>query len=80
MFTDFEKLDKTHRKIPVKFLRTPIFVKYLQTVASELVRYFVYIFLSQVYLQEKQEYENYLRITPECFDEFFVLFKDDITQ
>ena len=38
------------------------------------------IFLSEVHLEEKQEYENYLRITPECFNELFVLVKNDITQ
>ena len=35
---------------------------------------YVYILLSQVCLEEKKEYENYLRIAPE-----FVLFKDNIT-
>ena len=37
------------------------------------------IFLFEVCLEEGEEYENYLRITPKCFDELFVLAKDDIT-
>ena len=32
----------------------------------------VYIFLYQACFQEKEEYENYLRIDPECLDELFV--------
>ena len=40
----------------------------------------VYIFRFQVCLQEKEEYENHLRIVPECFDELFVIFKDNTTQ
>ena len=40
----------------------------------------MYIFLSEVCLQEEEEYNNYLRITPECFDELFVLVKGDITK
>ena len=40
----------------------------------------MYIFLSQVYLQEKEEYENYLKIAPEWLDELFVLLKDNIPQ
>ena len=39
----------------------------------------MYIPLSEVLLEEEEEYKNYLRITPECFDELFVLAKDDIT-
>ena len=31
-------------------------------------------------MKEKEEYENYLRLAPECLDELFVLFKDNITQ
>ena len=39
----------------------------------------MYILLSEVYLGEG-EYKNYLRIIPECFDELFVLVKNDITK
>ena len=56
------------------------FVGYLRTIASESVRYYVYIFLSEVCLEEEEEYRNYLRITPECFDALFTLVKDDITK
>ena len=56
------------------------FVGYLRTIASESVRYYVYIFLSEVCLEEEEEYRNYLRITPECFDALFALVKDDITK
>ena len=38
----------------------------------------MYIFLSEVCLEEEEEYENYLRINPECVDDLFVLVKDDI--
>ena len=31
----------------------------------------MYIFLSEVRLEEKEGYKSYLRITPECFDELF---------
>ena len=48
--------------------------------ASELVKYLVYIFLSEVCLDEKEEYKNYLRITSECFGKLFVLVKDYITK
>ena len=40
----------------------------------------MYILLPGVHLEEKEEYENYLRITPECFDKLFVLVKDNITK
>ena len=40
----------------------------------------VYIFLSQACLQEKEEYEIYLKLDSERLDELFVLFKDKITQ
>ena len=40
----------------------------------------MYIFLSEVCLDEEEEYENYLRITPECFDELLVLVKDSVTK
>ena len=33
----------------------------------------MYIFLSEVHLVEEEEYANYLRMTPECFDKLFVL-------
>ena len=49
------------------------FVEYLRTAASESGRYKVYIFLSEVRLKEEGEYENYLRITRECFDKLFGL-------
>ena len=42
LLPDFEKLHKIHRKIPVKFLRTPL-AEYLQMVASELVGYQVIV-------------------------------------
>ena len=40
----------------------------------------MYIPLPEVLLEEEEEYKNYLRITPVCFDELFVLVKDDITK
>ena len=40
----------------------------------------MYIFISEVHLEEKDEYKNYLMMTHECFDEFFVLVKDNITK
>ena len=55
------------------------FVEYLQTAASDLVRYQVYIFLSEVHLEEEEEYSNYFRMTPKCFDKLFVLAKGGIT-
>ena len=36
--------------------------------------------LSELCLEEEEEYENYLRMTPGCFDEFFELAKDNITK
>ena len=36
----------------------------------------VYTLLSDVHLEEKEEYKNYFRITPECFNKLFVLVKD----
>ena len=39
-----------------------------------------YIYLSEVCLEEKEEHKNYLRIPPECFNELYVLVKDDITK
>ena len=45
-----------------------------------LVRYQVYIFLSEVHLEEKEEYKNYLGITPKYFNKLFVLVKDNITK
>ena len=38
----------------------------------------MYILHAEVHLEEEEEYKNYLRITPECFDELFVLMKDKI--
>ena len=46
-----------------KFLRTPI----VQNICSLWIR-----------LEEEEEYKNYLRITPEYFNELFVLVKDTI--
>ena len=40
----------------------------------------MYIFLSEVGLEEEKQYKHYLRINPECFDELFVLAKDNITK
>ena len=40
----------------------------------------MYILLSEVHLEEEEEYKHYLRMTPECFEELFVLMKDDITK
>ena len=37
------------------------------------------IFLSQVSLEEYEEYKSYLRTTPECFNNLFVLAKVNIT-
>ena len=63
-----------------KAFKNTYFVEYLQTAASDSVRFKVYILLSKVHLEEEEEYKNYLRITPECFDKLFVLVKDDITK
>ena len=56
------------------------FVEYLRMVTSESVMYSVYIFLSEVRLEEEEEYKNYLRIASQCFDKLFVLVKGDITK
>ena len=56
------------------------FVEYLLTAAFELASYKVYIFLSEVHLEEEKEYKNLFRMTPECFDKLFVLSKDNITK
>ena len=37
----------------------------------------MYILLSEVHLEEEEEYKNYLRITSECFDELFVIGRDN---
>ena len=37
-------------------------------IASESNRYEVYIFLSKVHLEEKEEHKNYSRIAPTCFE------------
>ena len=37
-------------------------------------------FLSEVHLEEEEEYKNDLRITPECFDKLFGVVKDNITK
>ena len=33
--------------------------------------------LSEVHLEEEEEYKNYLRITSECFDELFIIGRDN---
>ena len=38
----------------------------------------MYILHAEVHLEQEEEYKNYMRITPECFDELFVLMKDKI--
>ena len=40
----------------------------------------MYILLSEVRLEEKEEYKIYLSITYECFDDLFVLKKDNVTK
>ena len=40
----------------------------------------MYIFLSEDRLEEEEEYQNYLRITPECFDKLFALVNGDVTK
>ena len=47
------------------------FVEYLRTAVSELVRYKVYIFHSEVCLEEKVGYKSYLRIRPDHVNELF---------
>ena len=65
----FENLCKIQRKIPV--------LDYQYFVLS----YQVYIFLSEARLEKGEvEHKNYLRITPECFDDLILLMKDDITK
>ena len=39
----------------------------------------MYVFLSEISLEEEEEC-NYLRINLECFDNLFVLAKDNITK
>ena len=36
--------------------------------------------LSELHLEEEEDYKNYLRITPECLEELFELIKDVITK
>ena len=36
--------------------------------------------LSELQIEEESEYKNYLRMSPECFDELFDLVKIDITK
>ena len=40
----------------------------------------IYILLSEVRLEEEEEYKSYLRIIPEYFDELFEILKDGITK
>ena len=40
----------------------------------------MYIFLSEIHLQEEVENKKYLRITPEYFDKLFLLAKNHITK
>ena len=35
-------------------------------------------FFSELHLEENEEYENYLRITTECFGELYVLVKNEV--
>ena len=51
--------------------RNIYFVEYLRTAVSELIRYKVYIFLSEVRLEEKVGYKSYLRIRPDYVNELF---------
>ena len=63
--------------------KSTYFTDCLRTVssaASELVRYYMYICLSDLCLEEEKEYENYLRINHKCFDKLFVHLKDDIAK
>ena len=60
----------------LRSFKKQLFLEYLRTAASESVWYLVYTLLSDVHLEEKEEYKNYLRITPECFNKLFVLVKD----
>ena len=60
--------------------KSTYFVEYRLIIAYESVRYHMYIFLSEVHLEEKEEYKHYLRITLRCFDKLFLLMKDDITK
>ena len=64
-----------------KVFKNTYFAEYMRTVASESKRYQVYMFLSEVRLEEENQYKeckNYLRITSEYFDELFVYAKDHI--
>ena len=36
--------------------------------------------LSELRLEEEEEYKNYLKMTPGCFDKLFELMKEDITK
>ena len=36
--------------------------------------------LSELHLEEEEDYKNYLRITPKCLEELFELIKDVITK
>ena len=60
----------------LRSFKKQLFLEYLRTAASESVWYLVFTLLSDVHLEEKEEYKNYLRITPECFNKLFVLVKD----
>ena len=54
------------------------FAEQLRTAASASVMYNAYILLCEVRWEEEEEYKNYLRITPKCFDKLFGLVKDNI--
>ena len=64
----------------MRVFKDTYYVEYLQTAASESVRYWVYILLSEVHLEDGEEYGRYLRITTECFYKLFVLVKDNTTK
>ena len=59
-----------------EFFKNNYFVEYLPAAAFESVRYQVYI----LFLEQGEEYKNYLKMICECFSKLFVLVKDDITK
>ena len=59
----------------MKFLRTPTSQNICKQLhLNQLGIRCIYSFLKL--LEEEEEYENYLRITPGCFDKLFVFVKD----
>ena len=75
----FWKIAQNSQENTCEVFENTYFVEYLE-IAFESVRYLVHIFISKVHSEEKEEYENYLRITTECFDELFVLVKNNFTR